>query len=92
MLVLSRRIGESLVIEDTEVRVHGFDDESAELHLRKITGGAVVVASIHRSELLDACYDCQLTLVAVRDDRIRVGIVSPEDVAVYRKEVFDALP
>ncbi len=90
MLVVSRRVDESLLLEDVVVTVRDFGEDSAELELRKLTGGQSVQAQIRKHELLDACYDCQLTVVAVRGDRVRIGIAAPDEVAVARKEVWDA--
>lgn len=51
MLVLSRKINESIVINENIV----------------------------------------ITVVEVRGDKVRLGVVAPKDVAVHRQEVFDAI-
>ena len=51
MLVLTRKINESIVIND----------------------------------------DVSVLVVEVRGDRVRLGIKAPKDVAVHRKEVYDAI-
>lgn len=35
--------------------------------------------------------DVTVTLVAIRGDRVRLGIDAPRDVAVHRREVLDAI-
>lgn len=35
--------------------------------------------------------DIQVTVVAIRGDKIRLGITAPKDVGVHRKEVYDAI-
>jgi carbon storage regulator len=32
-----------------------------------------------------------ITVVEVRGDKVRLGVVAPKDVAVHRQEVFDAI-
>ena len=51
MLVLTRRINESIVIND----------------------------------------DISVLVVEIRGDRVRLGIEAPKDVAVHRKEIYDAI-
>ncbi len=35
--------------------------------------------------------DIQITIVAVRGDKVRVGIEAPRSVSVHRKEIWDAI-
>ena len=35
--------------------------------------------------------DVQITIVAVRGDKVRVGIEAPRSISVHRKEVYDAI-
>ena len=51
MLVLSRKIGETIVIND----------------------------------------NIEITVVDIRGDKCRIGIVAPQEIPVHRKEVYDAI-
>jgi carbon storage regulator len=33
----------------------------------------------------------QITIVDIRGDKVRLGIVAPTEIAVHRKEVYDAI-
>lgn len=35
--------------------------------------------------------DIEITIVDVRGDKVRIGITSPRDVPVHRKEVYEAI-
>ena len=35
--------------------------------------------------------DIQLTVVEIRGDKVRLGVVAPRDVPVHRQEVYEAL-
>jgi len=35
--------------------------------------------------------DVEITIVDVRGDKVRLGITAPREVAVHRREVFDAI-
>lgn len=35
--------------------------------------------------------DIEITIVDIRGDKVRVGIDAPQDVAIHRKEVYDAI-
>jgi carbon storage regulator len=35
--------------------------------------------------------DVEITVVDVRGDKVRLGITAPKDIAVHRKEVYDAI-
>ena len=35
--------------------------------------------------------EVEITLVAVRGDKVRLGITAPKSIAVHRKEVYEAI-
>ena len=51
----------------------------------------MVVFSRQRDEAIIIGDDIQVTVVDIRGDKVRLGILSPKDVTVHRKEVYDAI-
>ena len=35
--------------------------------------------------------DVEITIVDVRGDKVRLGIVAPREISVHRREVYDAI-
>ena len=51
----------------------------------------MLVLSRQRDESIMIGDDVQITIVDIRGDKVRLGIVAPAEVAVHRKEVYDAI-
>ena len=51
----------------------------------------MLVLSRHRDETIMIGDDIELTVVDIRGDKVRIGIKAPPQVAVHRKEVYDAI-
>lgn len=51
----------------------------------------MLVLSRSRDETIMIGDDIEITIVDIRGDKVRVGINAPKEIAVHRKEVYDAL-
>ena len=51
----------------------------------------MLVLSRQRDQTIKIGDDIDITIVAVKGDRVRVGISAPPDVPVHRKEVYDEI-
>ena len=51
----------------------------------------MLVLSRQRDETIMIGDDIELTVVDIRGDKVRIGIKAPPQVAVHRKEVYDAI-
>jgi len=51
----------------------------------------MIVISRQRDEALVINNDIIITVIDIRDDKVRLGIEVPSGVSVHRKEVFDAI-
>ncbi|MHC4220556.1 MAG: carbon storage regulator CsrA [Planctomycetota bacterium] len=51
----------------------------------------MLVLSRQRDETIMIGDDIELTVVDIRGDKVRLGINAPSQVAVHRKEVYDAI-
>jgi carbon storage regulator len=51
----------------------------------------MLVLSRQRDETIMLGDDIEVTVVDIRGDKVRLGITAPKDVAVHRKEVYDAI-
>lgn len=105
MLVLSRQAGQTVIIgEDLFVTVDKILSQAGQLSVcapaRVIKGvsGTVLekranVAAIllARDEHVDLGPEIRVTVVDIRGDKLRLGIDSPPELPVHRKEVYDAI-
>lgn len=51
----------------------------------------MLVLSRQRDESIMIGDNVQITIVDIRGDKVRLGIVAPTEVAVHRKEIYDAI-
>lgn len=51
----------------------------------------MLVLSRKKNECIVINNDVVVTVVEIRGDKVRLGIVAPKDVPVHRQEVFDAI-
>ncbi len=51
----------------------------------------MLVLSRQRDETIMIGDDIELTVVDIRGDKVRLGIKAPSEVAVHRKEVYEAI-
>ncbi|MFM8931188.1 MAG: carbon storage regulator CsrA [Gemmataceae bacterium] len=51
----------------------------------------MLVLSRKKNESIVINDNIVITVVEVRGDKVRLGVVAPKDVAVHRQEVFDAI-
>ena len=51
----------------------------------------MLVLSRQKNETIMIGDDIEITVVDIRGDKIRLGIVAPREVSVHRKEVYDAI-
>ena len=90
MYVLSRRVGESVIIEEVALTLARLGDGYAEISLAKIAGGSKTILTLTHQERKAICYDVELVLVAVKDDRARFGFEYPPEVTITRKEFLES--
>lgn len=51
----------------------------------------MLVLSRHKGESIMVGDDCEITIVEVRGDKVRLGIKAPSHIGVHRREVYDAI-
>jgi len=51
----------------------------------------MLVLSRKKNESIVINNDVTVTVVEIRGDKVRLGIVAPKDVPVHRQEVYDAI-
>jgi len=51
----------------------------------------MLVLSRQRDESIMIGDNVQVTIVDIRGDKVRLGIVAPAEISVHRKEVYDAI-
>ncbi len=51
----------------------------------------MLVLSRHRDEQIYIGDDIVVTVLEIRGDKVRLGIEAPQEVAVHRREVYEAI-
>jgi len=51
----------------------------------------MLVLSRQRDEVIMIGEDIEITVVDIRGDKVRLGIAAPKEIAVHRKEVYEAI-
>lgn len=51
----------------------------------------MLVLSRQRDETIMIGDDIEITVVDIRGDKVRLGITAPKQIAVHRKEVYEAI-
>lgn len=51
----------------------------------------MLVLSRQKDETIMIGDDVEITIVDVRGDKVRLGIVAPKNISVHRREVYDAI-
>ena len=84
MLVLTRKLGESIIIGDNiNVTVLNISDDQIYLDVNIISESL----TIHLQETISITDDIKITVVKIDKGQVKLGIKAPEDVTVNREEV-----
>jgi sRNA-binding carbon storage regulator CsrA len=90
MLVLSRRLGESVVVNDRLVLTVAFlADDYAELSLINIDGTFVGSFNVHRDEWIRLTDDVQVIVVQFEGEKLRLGIDGAPHDRIHRGEFWN---
>jgi sRNA-binding carbon storage regulator CsrA len=90
MLVLSRKMGDCIVIGDEFVVTVAFlAPEHAELSLTRLDGSFVRSASVRCNEWFEVDDQIRVAVVRVENEKARIGIDAPSDNSVHRGEFWD---
>lgn len=96
MLVLSRKPGESVVIDDVLFTFVRASATHATATLQKLSGGRITEVELPIDQYVDACYDTRIIFIASRiifiasrdhGSRGRFGFEYPDGISIHRKEV-----
>lgn len=94
MLVLSRQVDETVMIGDTiTVTVVSIESEMATLFVRYRDANQRVEQklALEIDDRLEITEEIYVSVVEIREDKIRIAIVAPKSFAVHRKEVYEAI-
>jgi sRNA-binding carbon storage regulator CsrA len=79
MLIVTRKLGESIVIGDMAVTVAVLAENSVELSLARTDGMPVATVTVGQARLTDLVRGVQAVVLAVDRDKVRLGLESPVD-------------
>ena len=49
------------------------------------------IVSLKKNETVHIGDEIKITVAEIRDDKVRIGIDAPDDVGIYREEVYDRM-
>lgn len=90
MLVLSRKIGESVIIEDVALTLARVGDGYVEVSLAKTTGGKMTVLTLPHHERVAICYNVEVIFVEATGEKARFGFEYPPEVTITRQEFLES--
>ncbi len=82
MLVLTRDVGESLLIDDVQLKLVYTDQSSIIFSMEKLTGGRETKVRVQRHQIVNVCYDVKFQLISVEGSTARLGLEHPESVTI----------
>lgn len=87
MLVISRRIQESIIVNDVlVVTVTDISDGTVELSLATIEGGVLRTLFLNREEYAPVCSGVRVCLIECSTKKVRLGIEYPPQITIARHE------
>ncbi|MGE5194499.1 MAG: carbon storage regulator [Deltaproteobacteria bacterium] len=90
MLVLSRKIGDCIVIGDGFVVTVAFlAEDHAELSLTRLDGSFVRSATVRCNEWFQVDDQIRVVVVQIEKEKARIGIDAPSDNRVHRGEFWN---
>lgn len=82
MLVLTRGVGQSLLIEDVQLKLIYLDPNSMIFSMEKLKGGRETKVRLQRHQIVNVCYDVKFQLISVEGSTARLGLEHPESVTI----------
>lgn len=89
MLILTRDVGQSLLIEDVQLNLIYAEPRSIIFSMEKLTGGRETKVSMHRHQIVDVCYNVRFQLISVTGQTARLALEFPETVSVQTPDTND---
>jgi sRNA-binding carbon storage regulator CsrA len=89
MLVLSRKPGESVVINDLIITVDSFADDHCILSLMRTNCEFLRKLSAPFNEYVEVMADLRAVMIHVKGDKVRLGFDFPRHYSIARWEAWD---
>ena len=89
MLVLSRKLGESLVINDLIATIDSFADDHSVLSLMRTNCEFLRKVTAPFNESIEITDDVRAVMIRAEGDKVRFGIEIPPDCTIARWEAWD---
>ena len=86
MLVLSRTVGTSVLIEDVTFTIVTIGNGVADASLRKRKGERPRVISLIQGETIEICYGVTVALIKISERSVRLGFEFPPGINFTRSE------
>ncbi len=89
MLVLSRQLGESVVINDLIITLDSFTDDHSVLSLMRTNCEFLRKITAPSNEFVEITDDLRAVMIRSERDRVRIGFDLPPDCSISRWEAWD---
>jgi sRNA-binding carbon storage regulator CsrA len=90
MLVLSREVGEAIIIEDVVLTLAQVADGYVDVSLRKTTGGRRIVLALPHHQRIEICYGVEAVFIDATSAGARLGFDHPPEVTISRLESIES--
>lgn len=84
MLVLSRKTGESLLIDDFQITVGWIRFNKVQLVVSGVGEMLPVEQILYMNETIKVSPDIEVVVIQIRDEKVRLGITAPPGTEIER--------
>ncbi len=82
MQVFSRSVGESVMIQDVQLRVEQITGSTITLSMEKLTGGQRTLVHAFKGQQLEICYNVIAMVISVNASQVMLGFEAPDEILV----------
>lgn len=89
MLVIERMVGESIMVEDVQLRVEQIMGSTITFSMEKISGGQRTLVHGFKGQLINICYNVRATILSVNSQSTTLCFEASDEIEIRPLEPLD---